>query len=170
MFPKLHSGCFISKQTENWCLWNLGGWLCPQAALKILGGLQVNLPPCSQSVSQRRQQMQCNQYHYKVDRGFPKGSALSGEVGTILSQLVSLRVWSGKQDLQRIQKDFPRNDIFWDVQITGPARPDYCFLLYCRRISVSSACYLWFMALLKWQDDAERDCFHSFPAVFRFWG
>lgn len=129
----------------------------PKAALKILGGLQVNLPPCSQSVSQRRQQMPCNQYHYKVDRRFPKGSALGGEVGTILSQLVSLRVWSGKQDLQRIQKDFPRNDLFSDVQITGPARPDYRFLLYRRRISVSSACYLWFMALPKSDRTMQRE-------------
>lgn len=69
--------------------------------------------------------MQCNQCHYKVDRGFPKASALGGEAGTaplpllenwgqvfeleiyvgmskeisIFSQLVSPRVCPGKQDL-----------------------------------------------------------------------
>lgn len=93
--------------------------------------------------------MQCNHYHYEVDGGFPKASALGGEAGTaplpllesqgrvleletragvsrersVFSRLVSLRACPGKRDLRSIREDFPRNGSFWDARMTGTARP-----------------------------------------------
>ena len=71
--------------------------------------------------------------------------------------MVSLHACPGKQVLQRIQEDFPRNSIFWEVWITGTARPECRFLLYCRRISVFLAHYLWFMVLPKSDRTVQRD-------------
>lgn len=128
----------LANKMEADAVWCLGEWLCPQtsfeASMMTSGMTSGWLPPCSKGVSPRRQQMQCNYYGYKVDRGFLKTSTLTGRphlleswgwvfkleiyIGmsrerTIFPQLVSLYVCPGKQDLQRIQDDFPRNSIFW---------------------------------------------------------